>query len=67
METADLEVLEGFFARRLDFSMEVRAELAQRIAGAIRAKTGLEPPAGMGPEAYLEEIATQFRDMARMR
>jgi uncharacterized RDD family membrane protein YckC len=67
LETADLEVLEGFFARRLDFSLETRAELAQRIAGAIRAKTGLEAPAGVSTETYLEELARQFRDMARMR
>jgi uncharacterized RDD family membrane protein YckC len=67
LETADLEVLEGFFARRLDFSMETRAALAERIAGALRAKTGLEAPAGVSKETYLEEIARQFRDMARMR
>jgi uncharacterized RDD family membrane protein YckC len=64
---ADLEVLEGFFARRLDFSLEKRAELSQRIAGAIRAKTGLEAPAGVSTETYLEEIARQLRDLARMR
>jgi uncharacterized RDD family membrane protein YckC len=67
MEMADLEVLEGFFARRLDFSMETRAALAHRIAGALRAKTGLEAPAGVSTETYLEELARQFRDMARMR
>jgi uncharacterized RDD family membrane protein YckC len=67
LETADLEVLEGFFARRLDFSMETRAELAQRIAAAIHAKTGLEAPAGVSTETYLEELARQFRDLARMR
>jgi hypothetical protein len=67
MEMADLEVLEGFFARRLDFSMETRAALAQRIAVGLRAKTGLEPPAGVSTETYLEELARQFRDMARMR
>ena len=67
LDTADLEVLEGFFARRLDFTMETRAELARRIAAAIHAKTGLEAPAGVSTETYLEEIARQFRDMARMR
>jgi len=67
LETADLEVLEGFFARRLDFSLETRAALAQRIAFAIQAKTGLEAPPGISVETYLEEIARQFRDLARMR
>jgi len=63
---ADLEVLEGFFARRLDFSIETRAMLAERIAGAIRAKAGLESPPGVSTESYLEEIARQLRDSARM-
>jgi len=63
---ADLEVLEGFFARRLDFSMETRAMLADRIASAIRTKTGLEQPLGVSTESYLEEIATRLRDSARM-
>jgi uncharacterized RDD family membrane protein YckC len=62
----DLEVLEGFFARRLDFSLETRTQLARRIADGIFAKTGLEPPAGMSTETFLEEVAHQLRDMARM-
>jgi hypothetical protein len=67
LETADLEVLEGFFARRLDFSPETRAELAERIAAAICSMAGLAMPAGVSTESYLEEIARQFRDVARMR
>lgn len=64
---ADLEVLEGFFARRLDFSLETRAKLAERIASAIRARTGLEPPPEVNTETFLEEIARQLRDLARIR
>jgi uncharacterized RDD family membrane protein YckC len=64
---ADLEVLEGFFARRLDFTLERRALLAQRIAGAIRAKSGLEIPLTVSIETYLEEIARQLRDQLRLR
>jgi uncharacterized RDD family membrane protein YckC len=64
---ADLEVLEGFFARRLDFSMETRAALAQRIAASIQAKSGLSMPAGISTETFLEEVAHQLRDMARIR
>jgi len=63
---ADLEVLEGFFARRLDFTLERRALLAQRIAGAIRAKSGLEIPQTVSTETYLEEIARQLRDALRL-
>ena len=66
LEVRDLEVLEGFFARRLDFSLETRALLAQKIADGIRAKTGLTVPAGMSTETFLEEIARQLRDLARL-
>jgi uncharacterized RDD family membrane protein YckC len=66
LESRDLEVLEGFFARRLDFSMETRAALAQRIADGIRAKSGLEAPAGVSTETFLEEVARQLRDLARL-
>lgn len=61
----DLEVLEGFFARRLDFSLTTRAALAERIAKAIQWKAGLEVPAGVGVEAFLEEVALQLRDQSR--
>jgi uncharacterized RDD family membrane protein YckC len=62
----DLEVLEGFFARRLDFNLETRAALAQRIADGIRAKSGLEAPSGVSTETFLEEVARQLRDLARV-
>jgi uncharacterized RDD family membrane protein YckC len=63
---ADLEVLEGFFARRLDFSMETRALLVARIVEGIHAKTGLAASAGMSPETFLEEVARQLRDLSRL-
>ena len=62
----DLEVLEGFFARRLDFSLETRALLAKRIADGIQAKTGLAAPAGVSTETFLEEVARHLRDLARL-
>jgi uncharacterized RDD family membrane protein YckC len=62
----DLEVLEGFFARRLDFSLETRALLAQKMAVGICAKTGLKIPASMSTETFLEEVAGQLRDLARL-
>jgi hypothetical protein len=63
----DLEVLEGFFARRLDFSMEMRSALAQRIADGVRAKTGMEISADMSVETFLEEVAERLRDVTRLR
>ena len=67
LSPADLGVLEGFFARRLDMSMETRQRIALRIAAAIAAKTGLEPPEGVSVETFLEAAARQLRDVARMR
>jgi uncharacterized RDD family membrane protein YckC len=64
---ADLEVLEGFFARRLDFTLETRAALAQRIVMSIHAKTGLAVPTGISTETFLEEVAHQLRDLVRIR
>jgi hypothetical protein len=67
LSATDLEVLEGFFARRLDMSLPTRQALAQRIASAIQAKSGLEQPAGASVETFLEATARQLRDIARMQ
>ncbi len=67
LSTADLEVLEGFFARRLDMSLATRAALAERIAQALCVKSGLEIPAGTSVETFLEAVAHQLREIARMR
>ena len=67
LSAADLEVLEGFFSRRLDLSLETRQVLALRIASAIQAKSGLEPPAGASIETFLEATARQLRDIARLQ
>lgn len=64
---ADLQVLESFFARRLDMPLATREALAQRIAAAIQAKSGLEPPVGVSVETFLEIAARQLRDVARMQ
>ena len=67
LSSADLEVLEGFFSRRLDMDLGTRPALAQRIASAMRAKSGLELPPGASVETFLEATAHQLRDVARMR
>ena len=67
LSSTDLEVLEGFFARRLDMSLPTRQALAERIAQAIQAKSGLEQPAGASVETFLEVTARQLRDQARMQ
>jgi len=67
LTAADLEVLEGFFARRLDMALDVRQKLAERIAAAIKAKSALEIPEGVSTETFLEAAARELRDVARMR
>jgi uncharacterized RDD family membrane protein YckC len=66
LSSNDLEVLEGFFARRLDMSLATRQALAERIASAIKVKSGLEQPTGASTETFLEAVARQLRDIARM-
>lgn len=63
---SDLEVLEGFFARRLDMDLTTRAALAARIASALCAKSGLTIPADVSVETFLEAVAHQFRELGRM-
>jgi uncharacterized RDD family membrane protein YckC len=66
LSVSDLMVLESFFSRRLDMPLATRELLAQRIAAAIQAKSGLEPPPGASVETFLEITARQLRDVARM-
>jgi uncharacterized RDD family membrane protein YckC len=66
LTASDLQVMEGFFSRRLDMDLNVRSALAQRIASAICAKSGLEIPAGTSVETFLEAVAHQLREVARM-
>ncbi len=66
LSTADLEVVERFFSRRLDLDLTTRAAIAERIASALRAKSGLEIPDGVSVETFLEAVAHQMREVARM-
>ena len=56
----DLVVIEAFFARALDLSLETRAAMAYRILGEMAAKMRVAPPEG-NPERALESIAVQLR------
>ncbi len=64
---ADLEVLEAFLVRRLDFDLDTRARLAQRIADGIQHRSGLCPQTGISTETFLEQLARDLRDTARIR
>ncbi len=63
---SDLEVLEGFFSRRLDMDLTTRSALASRIASALCAKSGLTVPLDISVETFLEAVAHQFRELGRM-
>jgi uncharacterized RDD family membrane protein YckC len=63
---SDLEVLEGFFARRLDMDLTTRGALANRIASALCAKSGLTIPPETSVETFLEAVAHQIRGLGRM-
>jgi len=67
LAVSDLEVLEGFFARRLDMSLETRAALAERIAQALCAKSGFVIPDVVGTETFLEATARQLREAVRFK
>jgi uncharacterized RDD family membrane protein YckC len=56
----DLLVIETFFSRMLDLTLETRATIAYRIAGQLTAKMGVTLPEG-NPERALESIAYQMR------
>ncbi|HEX4155659.1 MAG TPA: RDD family protein [Acidobacteriaceae bacterium] len=62
----DLVIIETFFARALDLSLEIRAQIAHRIAAQISTKMGITPPAG-NPERLLEAIAYAMRGAGRLR
>jgi uncharacterized RDD family membrane protein YckC len=65
LQMEDLHVIETFFNRALDLSLERRAELAARVAAAMSGKMGVPLPDGIAPERMLELIAYQMRSHAR--
>ena len=66
LTTSDLEVIEGFFARRFDMDLTTRAALASRIATALCAKSGLQIPPATSVETFLEAVVHQLRELGRV-
>ena len=63
LEPADLAVLEAFFGRHLDLTMEVRHSMALRIAKQLAAKMGWAPAdLEQHPERLLESLLYGLRD-----
>lgn len=66
----DLLLIETFFARALDLTLETRAQMAARIAAQLSSKMsgvpGTPPPQG-NPERFLEAVAYAMRSSGRLR
>lgn len=65
LKNDDLHLIDTFFSRALDLSVERRAELAARVSATICGRMGVERPAGMGPERLLEVVAYRMRGQGR--
>jgi uncharacterized RDD family membrane protein YckC len=64
LDPADLAVIDMFFSRALDLSLEVRAAMAVKIATQMTTKMGVALPEG-NPERALEAMAVQRRGGGR--
>ncbi len=64
---ADLQALESYLARRLDFPVETRTLLAGRMAENIARKMNFAIPAGMSQETFLEEAAFALRSIPHLK
>jgi uncharacterized RDD family membrane protein YckC len=62
----DLNLIESFLARALDFDLATRAEMARRIATSLFAKMNLPLPPEQNPERALEAIAYAMRSHNRL-
>ena len=63
----DLIVIETFLHRRLDLEGMVRLNTAIRLCELIQLKIGLTKLEGQSDEEFLETLARQVRDRARLR
>jgi uncharacterized RDD family membrane protein YckC len=65
LRAEDLNVIESFLARALDFDPSTRSEIANRIATSMFAKMGLPLPQDVSPERTLEAISYAMRSHSR--
>ena len=64
LDSADLHVIETFFARALDLNLQTRAAMAGRIAQRMATKMRIALPEG-NPERQLEAMAKAMRGSGR--
>jgi len=62
----DLNVIESFLARSLDFDTSTRSVMAQRIATSMFAKMSIPLPPEQNPERALEAISYAMRSNSRV-
>ena len=63
----ELALIEAWLNRRLALTSAVRRGMADKIASAIRKRTGIEPEDGQSTEDFLESLARKTRDSAGRR
>jgi uncharacterized RDD family membrane protein YckC len=63
----DLMLIETFLHRRFDLDPIVRLSTGVRLAEVIQRKSGLTRPTGESEEDFLQSVARQARDQARLR
>jgi hypothetical protein len=66
LRAEDLNVIESFLARALDFDPSTRTEIAARIAISMFAKMNLPFPQEANPERALEAISYAIRSHSRI-
>lgn len=65
LQSNDLHLIDTFFSRALDLSVERRAELADRVSATICGKMGIENRMGVAAERLLEAVAHRMRGQGR--
>jgi len=61
----DLQTIEAFLARALDFDLTVRAKMAAKVASQISARMNYPLSEGASPERFLEAVAFAMRSQSR--
>ncbi len=60
LNNEDLQIIDNFLARRLDLPMDVRANLAEKLARRMASKM-LQEVSGISDETFLESLAVALR------
>ncbi|HEV8525104.1 MAG TPA: RDD family protein, partial [Terriglobales bacterium] len=63
----ELVLIETYLHRRFELELIVRAATAQRIVALVKERSGLAPASGQSDDDFLEAVAREARDSARLR